>query len=407
MRHVLLSVVGNTPQVVTETLYAMHKQEKPWPEQFQIVTTTVGRKGALRLLDEGILAAMCDELGKPCPHFGIDDILVVPDAEGGAVADARTVEDHEALADYIMMTVRDLTADDGLAVHASLAGGRKTMTFYLGYAMSLFGRLQDSLSHVLVSPEFENVGGFFYPSSRQGIFAVKRRDDSEFTLDSTAARVELADIPFIRHRGSLPGILAQAGRPVNFRTLVGLINLGEQPEQIRLSIDCGPRTVRASNADGSLYKDVQPNLLEFAFYLMMARSTLEADKDMTRPEVNKNDKGLAKSYCDELLFLCGIPPCQTLDHSLKALENWSPLDGQGELNARTLENLKKGIVRSWFDQRLNILKSQFREVLPNSVVEHLLPRIIWDEDGERLTGKTSKGGGYGIGLPLEHITLQP
>jgi CRISPR-associated protein (TIGR02584 family) len=32
----------------------------------------------------------------------------------------------------------------------SIAGGRKTMGFYAGYALSLYGRAQDRMSHVLV-----------------------------------------------------------------------------------------------------------------------------------------------------------------------------------------------------------------------------------------------------------------
>lgn len=46
-------------------------------------------------------------------------------------------EDQEALADFIVKEVAQLCADPNRIVHASLAGGRKTMTFYLGYAMSL------------------------------------------------------------------------------------------------------------------------------------------------------------------------------------------------------------------------------------------------------------------------------
>jgi CRISPR-associated protein (TIGR02584 family) len=59
--------------------------------------------------------------------------------------------------------VRELTADPDCAIHASIAGGRKTMGFYLGYALSLFGRPQDRLSHVLVSSPFESNQNFFYP----------------------------------------------------------------------------------------------------------------------------------------------------------------------------------------------------------------------------------------------------
>ena len=126
MNHLLLSIVGNTPQVVTETLYAIHAQGKPWPGGIRIITTTVGKRGAMRLLDEHILERMCVELGVPCPAFNEADVLVVPDAQGRLVDDARTVEDHEALANFIVTEVRNLT-DESIAanrqrsIHASLA----------------------------------------------------------------------------------------------------------------------------------------------------------------------------------------------------------------------------------------------------------------------------------------------
>ena len=60
-----------------------------------------------------------------------------------------------AVADFITEQVRQITADPAASLHVSIAGGRKTMGFYAGYALSLFGRAQDQLSHVLVSPSFE------------------------------------------------------------------------------------------------------------------------------------------------------------------------------------------------------------------------------------------------------------
>ena len=49
------------------------------------------------------------------------------------------------------------------SLHVSIAGGRKTMGFYVGYALSLFARDQDRLSHVLVPPSLESRQDFFYP----------------------------------------------------------------------------------------------------------------------------------------------------------------------------------------------------------------------------------------------------
>lgn len=64
-------------------------------------------------------------------------------------------------ADAIVELVRRCTQDDQTALHVSIAGGRKTMGFFMGYALSLYGRPQDRLSHVLVSAPFESNHDFY------------------------------------------------------------------------------------------------------------------------------------------------------------------------------------------------------------------------------------------------------
>lgn len=87
--------------------------------------------------------------------------IKVPKSNGRELDDSRSLDDNQAIADFIIDEVRALTSDENTQLHASIAGGRKTMTFFLGYAMSLFGRTQDRLSHVLVSEPYENLPDFF------------------------------------------------------------------------------------------------------------------------------------------------------------------------------------------------------------------------------------------------------
>ena len=61
------------------------------------------------------------------------------------------------------------TLDDDTQLMVSIAGGRKTMGYYAGYALTLFGRHQDQLSHVLVSEEFEGNRDFFFPTRQTEI----------------------------------------------------------------------------------------------------------------------------------------------------------------------------------------------------------------------------------------------
>ena len=49
------------------------------------------------------------------------------------------------------------------------------MGFYLGYALSLYSRAQDRLSHVLVNSPFESHSEFFYPTPESRV--IHRRPD--------------------------------------------------------------------------------------------------------------------------------------------------------------------------------------------------------------------------------------
>ncbi len=92
MRHILLATTGESPQVVTETLYGMHKDGKPWPDAIRIITTTLGDKRAREgLLEQGQLKRLCDEIGRPMPRFSAADIRIVPNAQGEPVDDARSL----------------------------------------------------------------------------------------------------------------------------------------------------------------------------------------------------------------------------------------------------------------------------------------------------------------------------
>jgi hypothetical protein len=66
----------------------------------------------------------------------------------------------------------------------------------MGYALSLFGRSQDRLSHVLVSSDFEANPDFYYPTKDGSIIYDKRHNNRP--LDPAQADVILADIPFLR-----------------------------------------------------------------------------------------------------------------------------------------------------------------------------------------------------------------
>jgi CRISPR-associated protein (TIGR02584 family) len=237
-RRVLLCVVGLTPQVITETLYALAVLRAPpfIPNDIRVVTTSEGSQRALLTLldpDSGALP----QLSKDYALEGLataltpERIHTINDGTGAALGDISSDKDSRFAADTLTRMVQRLTADPAAALHVSIAGGRKPMGFFAGYALSLFGRCQDRLSHVLVSPEFEAHPQFFYPPPKPRVLLT--RDNRPVRTD--AARIILADIPFVRLRHGLPRSLL-AGEASYARAVAGVQgNLG--PPELVLDAD--------------------------------------------------------------------------------------------------------------------------------------------------------------------------
>lgn len=261
-RRILLLVTGLTPQVVTETLYALAVQaeEKFIPTEIHVISTGEGAERArLSLLDpsSGRFHELCNDYGLHGILFAPENIHVIEDASGQPLTDIRTPEDNLRAADYIMHFVRNFCSNESSMLHVSIAGGRKSMGFFAGYALSLFGRTQDRLSHVLVNDPFESLPEFYFPPA-QGRVLNSRNNRPVHTSD---ARIMLADIPFVRLRGGIPQNLQD--KQVSFHQTVEEVQSGLH--FVSLSFDLPTKSICCG---GKLLKF--PPLL-FAFYLWLAR----------------------------------------------------------------------------------------------------------------------------------------
>jgi CRISPR-associated protein (TIGR02584 family) len=211
-RKILVLVSGMSPQIITETLYALITQDQPWvPNEVHLITTEQGRSNAVgKLLNEKteVFKRLLNDYGViRIIKFDQSTIHII-DRHGEPLNDLRTPEENQAAADFISEKIRQFTQDPNTELHVSLAGGRKTMGFYAGYALSLFGRAQDKLSHVLVSERYES-SDFYYPAPESDRDWIETRDGK--TLDTHKAMVWLAEIPYVRMRNGLPEKLLAGG----------------------------------------------------------------------------------------------------------------------------------------------------------------------------------------------------
>ena len=89
--------------------------------------------------------------------------------------DIRTVEENEFAGDQICDIVRELTKDSYTIIHASAAGGRKTMSIYLTAAMQMYGRAQDALSACSGERAVRDESGVLLRTAVAANFENKRR----------------------------------------------------------------------------------------------------------------------------------------------------------------------------------------------------------------------------------------
>ena len=374
-RRILLAVTGLTPQVVTETLYALAIQRQPSfiPTEIHLLTTQEGAEAArLGLLSEepGWFYRLCENYALPAIRFEVSHIHPLVDAAGQPLSDIRTPADNQLAADLITELVRHFTADPSAALHVSIAGGRKTMGYYLGYALSLFGRPQDRLSHVLVSEPFEGCPDFYYPTPYNRVIVL--RDNK--LADTRDAQVTLAEIPFVRLRDEL-----------NIRLLTGTASFSQTVAAAQrallppaLVIDLPGRRLTAAGEG----VDLPP--VELAFYSLMARRQCQG-----KGFVRRGAEGLDQAFLAEYRQIAG-------DHS-------------GDLE-RIEEALKAGMDPDYFDQR----KSRVNSLLEEALGRQLAAPYLIQSEGKRpktrfgvgLAASAIRFGTFGVAVPSANI-LQP
>ena len=331
-RRVLLAVTGLSPQVVTETLHALAVQSAaPFiPTEIHLLTTAEGRQRAeLALLSEdpGWFHRLLADYGLPPIRFTAQQIRTIEGADGEALEDIRTPEDNERLADQITEMVRELTSDEACALHASIAGGRKTMGFYLGYALSLFGRPQDRLSHVLVNEPFESSWDFFYPTPYSRV--ITTRDNK--LADTREAVVELAEIPFVRLRLGLDAHLKTGA--ARFSETVAAAQRALQPPE--LVIDREGQCVQAAGQ-----RIILPPK-ELALLSLFAQRLLDGLDPLPAPPKGAPDPDWAERFLEQYRAMHG--DMDDIERTERALEGGMDGDYFSSTKAKLHRRLKAAL----------------------------------------------------------------
>ncbi len=191
----LVAVTGNSPAILTETVWALAHQEEPWiPDKVVIITTSTGREKAKELLIEQkgwvllCTALLTEKLSvEDKLAFGSSDSIHVIGDGRRDFDDISTPAESSAASDFMLSVLRQYTEQPDTEIMASIAGGRKAMSALMLACMSLLGREQDRVCHVLADDFFiSNHRDFLFPQNAQ---------------EAKAARIQLYEIPFVRVRG--------------------------------------------------------------------------------------------------------------------------------------------------------------------------------------------------------------
>ena len=295
-KNILFLVTGMTPQIITETVWALAcdpKNNEKWiPDEVHILSTQDGlTQIKSRLFADGIFNQFqIDYPQLSNIQFSDQELHVITNSENKPLTDLKTPDDNEDAANEISEKIREFTSDDQVTLHVSIAGGRKTMGFYAGYALSLYGRAQDRMSHVLVEEKFESARNFFYPTLES--YFVTDRFGKEW--DAKDAQVWLAQIPFVRLKDAVKDKHQLKGHDT-FSDVVHKIN--ESFNNVKLVIDLASQSITVNKK--FYISDLAPR--EFAMLHWFADIRKKGYEGIIAPRVNASST--KKISEDERLYL--------------------------------------------------------------------------------------------------------
>jgi len=274
MKNVLLAVVGLTPQVITETLFALHQQNKHI-EAIHIITTRQGKEminANLLSPKDGKYHSYLKEynINPATINFGFDHVHTITDENGIEIDDIADEEENEWLLKKCLELTFRFTEDKNTAVFFSIAGGRKTMSACLMLAVQLYGRPHDRVYHVLVSPEFESTRDFYYPPRKSVPIELKDKDGQPYVKETRYASINLVPIPFVSIRNYLSkDLLKEPKDPASL--MLSLVK--EEPYWLTVDLSSGKLKYK------NLEIDMMPaRLALYAFFVMQKKNCNKSER---------------------------------------------------------------------------------------------------------------------------------
>lgn len=306
---VLITTIGTSPSVLTSTIWALAHHERVLPHRIKVLTTRLGRERLVQQVftpspDFGGRTAW-ESLCKSLEADGFDLTGRLEFAPSQAYLRVFTATPHgqrmpieldditseaenEQVADVMLETLRGMMNDDTRIV-ASIAGGRKTVSALFYACVSLIGRSNDRIIHVVVNEPFDRADlkpPFFFPTQKCARLAghdgraVRARD----------AKLSIIEVPFVPLADLFPRELGRT--PGRFSALVGEYRQAGQRQSL---------------------------------------GALRVTVHRSRPEIEVCDTPVVLAPREQLLtiflaehLLAGRPACAGVQDLADAVEHWRP-----------------------------------------------------------------------------------
>ncbi|MBO4632412.1 MAG: TIGR02584 family CRISPR-associated protein [Lentisphaeria bacterium] len=213
-KHILIALSGMTPAVVSETIYALI-EKNDIPDIVIVVTTGRGLKAFQQLERYSGWKKLRKEAGE---KIRIEK-RIFQDEDGDNLDDIVSESDNKNFANFLLNILRGCTEEPDTKISFSIAGGRKTMSAIGALCMTMLGRKQDKLYHILVDPPFDQPMSptFFFPEP-----GVKRTGADGKIYDSGCAKLHLSELPFVYTRYGWQETFQHL--PPDFTNAVAMIN---------------------------------------------------------------------------------------------------------------------------------------------------------------------------------------
>lgn len=283
-KNILVCVSGLTPQIITETFFCLTVKQKIQIDELYILTTRRGKEVILgidqarntpKVSLKKELQNLCTDYKVKFPLFELNDNhIITAKEESIELYDVRTDKDNILFPNKVMDFIRKLTMNQNSILHCSISGGRKTMSVHLAFALSIFGRENDKLYHVLTSEENEFKD--FYPKTKKD-----------------AKLLELAELPYVRLRSILSKEL-QEDRLIKY-SYDQIVAATQKSLKLLLKQDVLILNIPNREIQFNVNR-VRLEPMEFAIYYLLIEEKLSNNENLSISEITSSE--FARKLCD-------------------------------------------------------------------------------------------------------------